>query len=84
MARRLNWQKRAFDLKPKRAFKDEEEFHKTDWAGRFIARAEQSPRVRRYDRRDVASEAKRQPDRDRQRAQESANRAVREKPPWED
>ena len=46
MARRLNWEKRAFDLKPKRALKDEEEFRKTDWAARFIARAEQSPRVR--------------------------------------
>jgi hypothetical protein len=49
-----------------------------------VTRAEQSPRVRRYDRRDVASEAKRQADGDRQRAQASANRAVREKPPWED
>ena len=46
MARRLNWEKRAFDLKRKRALKDEEEFRKTDWAARFIARAEQSPRVR--------------------------------------
>jgi hypothetical protein len=33
MARRLNWQKRAFDFKPKRAFKDEEEFRKADWGG---------------------------------------------------
>jgi hypothetical protein len=37
------WQKPAFDFKPKRALKDEEEFRKTDWAARFIARAEQSP-----------------------------------------
>jgi hypothetical protein len=43
MARRLNWQERAFDFKAKRALKDEEEFRKTDWAARFIARAEQSP-----------------------------------------
>ena len=57
---------------------------KTDRAARFIARAEQSPWVRRYDHRKVTSEAKRQADADRQRAQASANRAVREKPPWED
>jgi len=83
MARRLNWEKRAFDLKPKRALKDEEEFRKTDWAARFIARAEQSPRVRPHHHRKAAAMAKREADADRQRAP-SANRAAREKPPWED
>jgi hypothetical protein len=84
MARRLNWQKRAFDFKPKRAFKDEEEFRKADWAARFIERAEERRWACRYDHRKVTSEAQRQADADRQRAQASANRAVREKPPWED
>jgi hypothetical protein len=84
MARRLNWEKRAFDLKPKRALKDEEEFRKTDWAARFIARAEQSPRVRPHHHRKAAAVAKREADADRQRDRASANRAVREKPPWED
>jgi len=84
MARRLNWEKRAFDLKPKRALKDEEEFRKTDWAARFIARAEQSPRVRPHHHRKAAAVAKREADADRQRDRASADRAVREKPPWED
>jgi len=84
MARRLNWEKRAFDLKRKRALKDEEEFRKTDWAARFIARAEQSPRVRPHHHRKAAAVAKREADADRQRDRASANRAVREKPPWED
>ena len=84
MAPRLNWEKRAFDLKPKRALKDEEEFRKTDWAARFIARAEQSPRVRPPHHRKAAAMAKREADADRQRDRASANRAVREKPPWED
>ena len=84
MARRLNWEKRAFDLKPKRALKDEGEFRKTDWAARFIARAEQSPRVRPHHHRKAAAVAKREADADRQRDRASANRAVREKPPWED
>ena len=77
MAPRLNWEKRAFDLKPKRALKDEEEFRKTDWAARFIARAEQSPRVRPHHHRKAAAVAKREADPDRQRDRASANRAVR-------
>jgi len=84
MAPRLNWEKRAFDSKPKRALKDEEEFRKTDWAVRFIARAEQSPRVRPHHHRKAAAVAKREADADRQRDRASADRAVREKPPWED
>jgi hypothetical protein len=84
MAPRLNWEKRAFDLKPKRALKDEEEFRKTDWAARFIARAEQSPWVSPHHHRKAAAMAKREADADRQRDRASANRAVREKPPWED
>jgi Sodium:dicarboxylate symporter family len=65
MARRLNWQKRAFDFKPKRALKDEEEFRKTDWAARFIERAEESRWARRYKRRKTAAEAQRLDQKDR-------------------
>jgi hypothetical protein len=77
MAPRLNWEKRAFDLKPKRALKDEEEFRKTDWAARFIARAEQSPRVRPHHHRKAAAVAKREADADR-RSGERQPRGARE------
>jgi hypothetical protein len=82
---RLNWQKRAFDFKLKRALKDEEEFSKADRAARFIERAEPTRRPRRHERRKVATETKRQAKADRP-SEASGNRAaeVQEKPPWED
>lgn len=53
----LNWQKRKFDFKPKRALKDEEEFCKADRAARFIERAEQKRRARRHERRKKVAKA---------------------------
>jgi hypothetical protein len=83
MARGLNWQKRAFDFKSKRAFKDEEEFHKSDRAARFIAHAEQNLAAgrQRQERSKTAAEPKRQADADQQRARASTNCSGREKPP---
>jgi hypothetical protein len=80
----LNWRKRAFDFKLKRALKDEEEFCKTDRAARFIERVEQSRWAPRPERCKTAAEAN-QAEADR-RTQASGNHAARvqEKPPWED
>lgn len=50
----LNWRKRKFDFKLKRALKDEEEFRKADRAARFIERAEQDRRACRHERRKIA------------------------------
>jgi hypothetical protein len=74
----LNWQKRKFDFKLKRALKEEEEFRKTDRAARFIERAEQNRRARPHERRKMAAETKRQAEADRP-TQASGNRTPKYK-----
>jgi hypothetical protein len=84
----LNWQKRKFDFKPKRALKDEEEFCKTDRAARFIERAEQVRRARRHERRKNVAPRKRQSQADRPNAKSTVVRpdpaGPNERRPWEE
>jgi len=81
----LNWHKRKFDSKLKRALNEEEEFCKTDRAAWFIERAEQNRRARRHERRKMVAETKRQAEADRPtRASGNRMAKVQEKPPWED
>jgi hypothetical protein len=41
MTKKLNWEKRRFDFRPKTNIKDENEFRKGDMAARWLERAEQ-------------------------------------------
>jgi hypothetical protein len=68
MAKRLDWEKRSSESKPKRSLKDQEEFHKTDLAARWLKRAEQ---------KNAEREACRQAEEDRRRVAASGNRKGR-------
>ena len=59
MARRLNWQERAFDFKAKRALKDEEELARLIGRRGSSRAPNRAPWARRYDHHVVASETKR-------------------------
>jgi hypothetical protein len=72
MVERLDWEKRASDSKTKRSLKDEEEFHKTDLAARWLKRAEQ---------KNAEREARRQAEEDRRRAAASGSHKGKRKLP---